>query len=73
VYAAARAEQLSFNRIAGATRTDTWDAPVSRIEIGGGYYLQRNLVAKLSFQRNVRDGGRVPEASLTAAQLHFWF
>jgi hypothetical protein len=73
VYAAARAEQLSFNRVAGTTRTVSWDAPVSRIEVGGGYYLQRNVVAKLSLQRNVRDGGRVLSDSLTAAQLHFWF
>jgi hypothetical protein len=73
VYAAARAEQLSFNRVEGTARTAAWDAPVSRIEVGGGYYLQRNLVAKLSLQRNVRDGGRVPRAHLMAAQLHFWF
>ena len=30
-----------------------------RIEIGGGYSIQRNLIAKLSYQYNTRDGGRV--------------
>ena len=51
----------------------TWDAPVSRFEVGGGYYLQRNLVARLSFQHNARDGGRVRRDGLMAAQLLFWF
>jgi hypothetical protein len=72
-YAAARVERLTFNRIAGTTRIATWDAPVSRYEIGGGYYLQRNVVARLSYQHNTRDGGRVTRDGLMAAQLLFWF
>ena len=72
-YAAARAEHLAFNRIAGTTRTVAWDAPVTRVEIGGGYYLQRNVIARVSVQHNDRRGGRVRTDTLTAAQLLFWF
>jgi len=43
------------------------------VEIGGGYYLQRNLVLKLSYQYNTRDGGRQPTLGLPAAQLVYWF
>ncbi len=71
-YGAARVEHLGFNRIVGA-RTDEWDAPVSRVEVGGGYYLQRNLVARASFQVNARDGGRVRSSRLAAVQLLYWF
>jgi hypothetical protein len=72
-YAAARAEHLTFNHITGSTGPVRWEAPVSRIEIGGGYYLQRNLVARASLQINHRDGGRVTRARLLAGQLQYWF
>jgi hypothetical protein len=72
-YGAARAEHLGFNRIAGAIRTDEWDAPVVRLEIGAGYYLRRNVVARASVQFNDRDGGRVESAKLVAGQLLYWF
>lgn len=72
-YGALRAEHLAFNRVAGSTRTIAWEAPVSRLEAGAGYYLQRNVVAKLSLQHNWRDGTRVPHARFIAAQLLFWF
>ena len=55
------------------TRTADWEAPVTRIELGGGYLLQRNLQLKASFQRNTRDGGRVTHLKIGAAQLVFWF
>ncbi len=45
---------------------------MSRVEIGGGYSIQRNLIAKLSYQYNTRDGGRVRTQGLLAAQLLFW-
>ena len=72
VYAAARVERLAFNRVEGSRRIQAWEAPVSRLEIGGGYYLQRNIVARLSWQHNVRDAGRVRRNDLVAAQLLFW-
>ena len=73
VYAAARVDHLGFSEIAGSAGTDTWDAPVTRVELGGGYSIQRNLLLKVSVQRNTRDGGRVPTLTLGAAQVVFWF
>jgi len=73
MYAAARVEHLAFSRIAGRAVTMAWDAPVSRVEIGGGYYLQRNAIARVSWQHNDREGGRTTRDSLVAAQLLFWF
>jgi hypothetical protein len=58
----------------GTRETLPWDAPVTRIEVGGGYSLQRNLLLKLSYQYDRRDGGvLVGVAHLGAAQLVFWF
>jgi len=76
IYAAARYDHLGFSTITGAVLGPTpWDAPVQRIEIGGGYSIQRNLLLKGSLQRNVRDGGLfLPQREmLGAAQLVFWF
>jgi hypothetical protein len=73
LYAAARVDHLGFSEITGRTRRDEWEAPVTRIEVGGGYALQRNLMLKLSFQRNMRDGGRERDLNITAAQLTYWF
>jgi hypothetical protein len=73
LYAAARFDHLGFSTIHTPTRTDSWDAPVTRVEMGGGYSLQRNLLLKLSYQHNTRAGGRVQRLNLGAAQLLFWF
>jgi hypothetical protein len=73
LYVAARAEHMAFSRLWGSTVRAEWDAPVTRVEIGGGYYLQRNLVARMSVQVNRRDGGRVRESTLPAVQLLYWF
>src|SRR2546428_13589633 len=75
LYAAARVDHLGFSDITGSAVQGTlpWDAPVTRIEIGGGISVQRNLVLKLSVQRNTRNGGRLePRETLGAAQLLFW-
>ena len=73
LYAAARVDHLGFSEIAGSARRGTWDAPVTRLEAGGGYSIQRNLVLKLSYQHNTRAGGRVHILNLAEAQLLFWF
>ena len=73
LYAAARVDHLGFSEVTGLSGTATWDAPLSRVEIGGGYSIQRNLVLKLSYQYNSRDGGRLRTLNLGAAQLLFWF
>ncbi len=73
LYASGRVDRLGFNRVAGDTLSDEWDAPVTRVEVATGYLLRRNLEFKVAVQRNVRDGGRVPRLTIGAAQLGFWF
>jgi len=73
LYAAARFDRLGFSEIAGSQGSQTWDAPVTRAEIGGGYSLQRNLLLKLAYQYNIRDAGAVRRSGLFATQLQFWF
>ena len=76
LYLAARADHLGFSSITG-TRFDgaptSWDLPVTRIEVGGGYSLTRNLIAKLAYQQNWRDDPRDRRTRFVAAQLLYWF
>jgi hypothetical protein len=77
VYAAARADRLTFSRIRGERlfggQPTPWDAPVTRLEAGGGVYLQRNLTLRAVVQRNWRDAGRVKNRTFASAQLAYWF
>jgi hypothetical protein len=73
LYLAARAEHLAFSRIRGSITATEWEAPVTRVEAGGGYYVQRNVVARVTVQVNRREGGRVRESTLPAIQLLYWF
>jgi hypothetical protein len=73
LYGAARLDHLGFSDITGSAGRATWDAAVSRVEVGGGYSIQRNLVFKLTYQHNSRDTARVPMLNFVAAQLVFWF
>ncbi|MGE5813611.1 MAG: hypothetical protein ACM36C_03915 [Acidobacteriota bacterium] len=75
LYVAGRAERLTFSRIQSAATGAylRWEAPVSRLELGGGVYVQRNLVARLSVQSNHRDGGRVRERTIVSTQVLYWF
>ncbi len=73
VHAAIRGERLEFNRVTGSTRTTEWEAPVQRLEVGGGWSIWRNLTVKASWQHNRRDGGRVRRLDLGAVQLSYWF
>jgi hypothetical protein len=72
VFVASRIDRLSFSSLPSASDIRTWDAPVTRLEAGAGYYIRRNLVAKGTYQHNWRDGGPVRSRGLFAAQLHFW-
>jgi hypothetical protein len=74
LYAAARYDHLGFSTITSATDTLPWEAPVQRVEVGGGYSILRNLLLKVSFQLDRRDGGVLRRsAKMAAAQLVFWF
>ena len=73
LYAAARVDHLGFSELTGTSGRTTWEAPVTRIEAGGGYSIRRNILAKVTGQHNVRDGGRVRSLNLMAAQIVYWF
>lgn len=75
LFVAARAGRMAFSKIQGLQFATPlgWDADVSRIELGGGWYLQRNVVAKAVWQRNWRDGGRQRTRSFLSGQLLYWF
>ena len=72
LYGAARLDHLGFSEVTGSAGRATWDAAVSRVEVGGGYSIQRNLVFKLSYQHNSRDTAKQPMLNFVAAQLVFW-
>jgi hypothetical protein len=72
MFVAGRVDRLTFSRLQSGARSLTWDAPVTRVEAGAGYYLRRNLLAKIAYQHNWRDGGLIRRRGLLAAQLHFW-
>jgi hypothetical protein len=73
LYAAARVDRLGFSEITGTERRDNWDAPVTRVELGGGYSLHRNLLIKLSVQRNVRETTTRSKLTFGAVQAAYWF
>jgi hypothetical protein len=75
LYAAARLDRLDFSDVTGTAGTMPWDAPVRRIEVGGGYSLQRNMLVKVAYQYNWRNNPASYDhaAGLLSAQLQFWF
>ena len=74
LYAAARFDHLGFGNVAGTRGRVPWDAPVTRLEVGAGYSLLRNLLLKASVQRNTRDGGLLDQRGrLAEAQIVWWF
>ena len=72
-YVAARGDRLDFSDVTGSGGPASWDAGIWRFEIGGGYSVTRNILAKGAWQRNRRDGGRVTADSMLCAQVLYWF
>ena len=72
-YVAGRADHLGFSRLDTASRSFDWDAPVTRLEIGVGYSILRNLLVKAAYQHNHRDGGRIHGRDFLAGQAVLWF
>lgn len=75
-YVAARGDHVTLSDIAGTLsdgRSMPWDAPVSRIEVGGGYLLSRDLRLKLAYQYNWRYGDTRVTHGLLATQLSWRF
>jgi len=77
LYVAARADRLAFATIVGdrlfGGQPTSWDAPVTRVEMGGGVNLQRNLTVRAIVQGNWRDGGRVRHGTYVSGQISYWF
>lgn len=73
LYLAARVDRLHFSSLHDNAGSFSWDAPVTRIEAGAGYSLLRNVIARLSYQHNWREGGRVRRQGFMAAQVVYWF
>lgn len=73
LYAAARYDHIGFSEITGTGRTLQWEAPVNRVELGGGYSILRNLMVKGSYQRDTRPAGRTQKLNAIASQVVFWF
>jgi hypothetical protein len=74
IYTAGRVDRLGFSRLLGSAGLPVaWDAPLTRVEGGFGFYLQRNLVLRTMVQGNRRDGGRVQNRTFFSAQLAYWF
>jgi hypothetical protein len=75
-YLAGRADYLGFSDITGTHtggQPTPWDFPVTRIEIGGGYHLLRNLIGKVAYQQNWRDDPFGPRTRFVATQVVYWF
>jgi hypothetical protein len=73
VYVAGRFERLTMTELPSGLGEQAWDAPVSRVELGGGFRPARHVLLKASWQHNWRDGGRVRENDLVAAQVLLWY
>jgi hypothetical protein len=73
IFVAGRLDRLDFSDITNGAATQSWDAAVTRVEAGGGWYFKRNLVGKAAWQYNWRDGGRERQRQFASAQVLFWF
>jgi hypothetical protein len=74
LYAAARLGRLSFGEVRGTSQAVSWDADVTRLEVGGGWSFSRGLVLKVAYQYNRRDlQGPLRSANRTAAEILVWF
>ena len=76
LYVAGRADHLGFSNITGTLaggRPIPWDFPVTRFEVGGGYYVRRNMVAKVAYQHNWRENPLERRTRFVAAQMIYWF
>jgi hypothetical protein len=73
LFVAARGSQLRFSTIRGSAGPRTWDADVTRVEVGAGYTIRRGLLVKASLSSNRRDGGAIREDHLAGVQALFWF
>jgi hypothetical protein len=73
-YLAGRFDRMTFSEIEREVGGRlAWDAPVTRVEVGGGYAITRNVRVKASYQHDWRDSARFNKADLVGVQLAYWF
>ena len=72
-YVALRLDHMAFDDVATPSGTETWESPITRIEVGVGYHFHRRVLGKASFQYNDRQHGEVQSRAIPAAQLLVWF
>lgn len=72
LYVAARGDRIWFSSIRTSSGDMTWDADVSRLELGVGYTIRRGMLVKSSVLSHWRDGGRIRRDTLIGVQLLFW-
>jgi hypothetical protein len=70
---AARADRLSFDRVASEAGRERWEFPVTRLEGAWSISLHRQATLKLALQHDRRDGGPVRRQTFLAAQAVAWF
>ena len=80
-YVAGRADHIGFSSISGTFlegRPTPWDVPVTRLEVGGGYHIKQNILAKVTYQHNWRESERYYQqrdgrTRFAATQIVYWF
>ena len=70
---AGRFDHLGFANVRGSAGSDSWDAPVTRVEAGVVYALRRGLFLKAGYQHNWREAGPSGRHGFPAAQLRWRF
>jgi hypothetical protein len=70
---AARVDRIDFGHVTGSGAPRTWDAAVTRVEVGVGYAVHRQAQVKAAYQYNWRDGGAVREQGFLVGQVLLWF
>ena len=76
LHLAGRLDRLTFSDVTGTLfdgQPTPCDAPVTRLELGGGYAVWRNLVLRTSVQANRRSGGRIERRTYFSTQVAWWF
>jgi hypothetical protein len=80
LYAAARFDHVGFSTLTASPPEGSqtplvtpWEAPVTRVELGAGYNIRRNVVVKAAVQQNWRKETAEQSDMVIAAQTQFWF
>lgn len=73
LHVAARLGRMDYSDVAHDGQQVSWDSPVTRLETGIGYRIQRHWQVKVSYQFNTRDAGRLSRRHLPNFQLYFWW